>query len=136
MTFVFGKKSEAKLETCQEQLQFLARETIKVSPIDFGIIHGWKSDEEQMENFLKGVSKLDGVNNKSKHQSLPSKAFDIACYIDGKITWDEHYYAIVFGCMETIARQHNIPLRWGGTFNNKKHPKKFKGWDSGHFELI
>lgn len=125
--YKLSNSSLMKLSTCDTRLQELFQEAIKYSPIDFGITEGHRGIEDQKKYYKEGKSKIDGVNQKGKHNSFPSLAVDIACYIDGKITWDKEYYYAVYGVVETIARQMSIPIRWGGNF------KSF--FDGCHFEL-
>lgn len=82
-----------------------------------------RSVEEQQEHYAKGRTKpgkiityCDGVKKKSKHNSLPSKAFDFAIKKDGKVTWDEKYYASAWA----FFRKKGLNVRWGGDFSKLK----------------
>lgn len=75
--FQFSKASNAKLNTCHPELQIIMREAIKVSPIDFGIAEGYRSEVRQRYLFSIGRSKIDGINRLSKHNHKPSMAVDI-----------------------------------------------------------
>ena len=74
MSYSYGKKSRERLETCHIDIQLIMNEVIKI--YDVSVLEGHRSDEKQMEYFLKGLSKLDGINDKSEHQKLPSMAID------------------------------------------------------------
>lgn len=126
--YKFSDSSLTKLSTCDERLQELFKEVIKHCPIDFGISCGHRGIEEQQQAYNDGKSKIDGINKKSKHNHSPSLAVDVFAVIDGKQNWNEKYYYIIYGVVETIARQMSIPIRWGGNF------KDF--FDGCHFELI
>jgi peptidoglycan L-alanyl-D-glutamate endopeptidase CwlK len=128
MTYKFSERSLNKLGTCDERLQELFLEAIKLTPIDFGISEGYRDTETQQKYFKEGKSKLDGVNNKSKHNYLPSRALDLYAYVGGKASWDKIHLSTIYGVVETIARQKSIPIRWGGNF------KSFL--DMPHYELI
>lgn len=60
----------------------------------------------------KIVTYCDGVRKKSKHNSLPSRAFDFAIKKDGKVVWDEKYYASAWA----FFRKKGLNVRWGGNF--------------------
>jgi hypothetical protein len=78
--FYFSKSSLSKLEGVDQRLQFLAKEVLKITPIDFAITDGLRTKEEQQRLFKEGKSKCDGINNISKHQE--GKAIDICpCYL-------------------------------------------------------
>jgi peptidoglycan L-alanyl-D-glutamate endopeptidase CwlK len=127
----FSEKSLNVLKNVDEQLQLLFKESIKVSPIDFGIpsTGGNRSIEEQYSLYLDGKSKCDGYKKKSYHQT--GKAVDFYAFINGKASWDKIHLALVASVIMTVANQLNINIRWGGTFNSNV----FKGWDYPHIEL-
>jgi peptidoglycan L-alanyl-D-glutamate endopeptidase CwlK len=83
--FHFSQSSLSKLEGVDKRLQFLAKEVLKISPIDFAITSGLRTLEEQQELFKQGKSKCDGIKIKSKHQL--GLAIDICPVIDGKIDY-------------------------------------------------
>ena len=91
----FSESSLKKLGTCDERLQQVMNAAIIDSPIDFGIIYGIRTPEEQYELYKQGRTKQgnivtykDGYRELSTHNYSPSKACDIACFVDGKLTWD------------------------------------------------
>jgi peptidoglycan L-alanyl-D-glutamate endopeptidase CwlK len=79
--YKFGEKSQARFDTLHEDLQKILNEALKI--YDFSIIEGHRTLEIQQSYFDRGLSKLDGINNKSKHQSYPSMAVDIMPYKKG-----------------------------------------------------
>lgn len=117
----FSKESQKKLFTCHPFLQEICNELIKET--DFTIICGHRDKEAQNEAFAKGASKLKWP--KSKHNTKPSKAVDIAPY---PIDWNNHvrFYQLA-ARFKQIAEYKRISITWGGDF------KKFK--DLPHFEL-
>jgi len=127
LNFKFSKSSINKLNTVDKRLQLLANEVLEISPYDFAITEGLRTLEKQQEHFKKGVSKCDGIKNKSKHQE--GKAIDIMVYDENsKGTWEERYYREVANIFKQKARELNINIRWGGDW------KSFK--DCPHFELV
>ncbi len=76
----FGKKSKVERDTLDPYLQQVLNRAIRET--DFSILEGARTAEKQAEYFAKGVSKLDGVTNKSKHQVTEeqplSRAVDVA----------------------------------------------------------
>ncbi len=88
----FGKTSKQRLETCHKDLQTICNEVIKY--YDFSVIEGHRTLETQQKYFKEGKSKLDGINQKSKHQGekIPKEVQSPhnSCYDDkGKILVDE-----------------------------------------------
>lgn len=118
----FSKASKDKLATCHPFLQEICYELIK--EIDFTVICGHRNKEEQDAAFSKGSSKLKWP--KSKHNSEPSRAVDIAPY---PIDWNNHVaFESLAKRFKQIAEEKSIKIKWGGDF------KGFR--DLPHFELV
>jgi len=127
MSFKLGKNSINNLVGVDGRLIAIADLAITLSNIDFGIpsTGGLRSTEDQAKLFEDGVSKADGVNNKSYHQS--GKALDVYAYVDGKASWDKLHLALIASSMLQASAQLGYKLKWGGLW---------KSWqDMPHFEL-
>ena len=139
MGFQFSKSSKDRMGGVHPDLISTFNEAIKYSPVDFGVpeFGGKRTQGEQYQLFLKGLSKCDGTKNKSKHQS--GMALDFYAYV-GKATWDKNCLSIVAGAIMTnhakLKKEGKVSkdydLVWGGTFGSDN----FNGWDMPHFELI
>jgi peptidoglycan L-alanyl-D-glutamate endopeptidase CwlK len=81
--YKFGARSKKHYDTLHPDLQKILDEVIKI--YDFSIIDGLRTSEQQQELFHKGVSQLDGINKKSKHQGdgKVSYAVDVMPYKKG-----------------------------------------------------
>ena len=130
----FSQASSDKLKTCDPQLVLLMSETMRVTPIDFTILEGHRSVERQQRLFRQGASKLDGINRKSKHNASPSLAVDIAPY---PIDWQDltRFYFLA-GAVLSVARFHDIPIRWGGDWDGDSSWNDQTFHDLPHFELL
>lgn len=119
----FGKKSLERLATCHPDIQAIAHELIK--EMDVTVICGHRNKEDQNKAYDMGKSKLRWP--KGKHNSLPSKAMDIAPY---PVDWDNIKGPGGFSEMckriEKIAKRLGIKVRMGRDFS-------FKDWN--HVEL-
>lgn len=137
MSFQFSKRSAERMKGVNTDLIKIFNKAIKISPIDFGIPKhgGIRTVTEQNILFNDGLSKCDGYNLKSKHQS--GNALDFYAFVDGKASWDKVHLAMVASAILTSANELkkrgeiNIDLRWGGTFNSDT----FDGWDMPHIEV-
>jgi len=74
--YTFGTKSRAKLDTCHPDLVMIAEEAIKI--YDFSVIFGARTTKEQIALFEDGKTTLDGVNQRSKHQTDESQPLAMA----------------------------------------------------------
>ena len=134
----FSKKSKDRLMTCHRDLQKIS--AVACSRKDFSVLEGTRTLEQQQKYFAEGKSKLDGIKKKSKHQSNPSMAIDIA---PTPINWDDTkaFFAmsdIMFDVASELKASGEIThrLRWGGDFNQDGDYTNDKFVDMPHWELI
>ena len=126
----FGKTSQARLATCHPDLQLLMNALIK--HIDVSIICGHRTEAEQNKAFNEGKSKLKFPQ--SKHNSLPSKAVDIACY---PIDWnDRGRFYLMIGYVRRLADELGIKIRVGADWNGDYNTDDQNFHDLPHIELV
>lgn len=70
------------------------------------------------------LTRCDGIKNKSKHNYLPSQAFDVAVVIGGKAQWQEIFYIPLGRAIGELGYSDRV--RWGGHFSFRDYP---------HFEV-
>lgn len=125
-----SKSSLAQLATCDPRLQRVLRYAIQW--IDFTVLEGHRDKASQNKAFDEGKSQVRWPNG--KHNSLPSRAVDIAPY---PIDWNDRERFVLFaGVILGISGMLGIRLRWGGDWNQDWKVKDEKFRDLGHFELI
>lgn len=129
----FSKLSETRLSTLDIRLQNLLTEAIK--RVDFTVLCGHRGEDEQNEAFQKGASKLRFPY--SKHNSLPSKAVDVAPWFpDIKIDWkDSAAFARLAGYIQRIADEQGTKIRWGGDWDGDWKTADERFLDLPHIEL-
>ena len=121
--FKFSSQSLKNLETCDPQLIFLCKKVMETQVIDFSIIQGHRTQEQQDKALISLASLVSWPN--SKHNSRPSLAVDIAPY---PIDWnDKESFALLAGLMLGVAASNGILIKWGGHFKSLQ--------DMPHFEL-
>lgn len=126
----FSQDSLIHLEYCDDKIKRIANEAIKF--VDFSVVCGYRDKDEQTTAYNEGHSKTPWPQ--SLHNSLPSQAVDVQPYPwDGQNLKGFYFLAGVF---LTIAYNFNIPLRWGGDWDNDKNFENNKFNDLFHFELI
>lgn len=120
--FKFSQSSIKRLNTIHPSLKLIMEESLKVSPIDFGIPAdgGKRTAERQNELFKQGVSKCDGYVNKSNHQT--GNAVDVYAYVDGAASWDKKHLTLLAGTILSTANRLiqegkiDISIEWGGNW--------------------
>ena len=130
--FKFSTKSEQLLNMVQKELNILAHEVLKISPIDFSITEGYRSRMKQKELYTDGKSKIDGEIKLGKHQL--GKAIDIVCCKEGYKEPLRDIY-IVIGLFVAKAKELKINIRVGALWN-KSSTKDNDFVDAFHIELI
>jgi len=122
--FVLSKKSKDLLYTCHEDLISVVELAIRISPIDFSVICGARDEYAQNLAFAGGNSSVRYPY--SKHNKVPSDAFDLAPY---PIDWEnEDGFCILGGVILTAAKILRIELVWGQKWEKLR--------DLGHFQRV
>ncbi len=130
----FSQRSIDALSTCHVDLQVLCLRVIQF--IDFTVLEGFRSDEDQLEAMFQGKSRVGPES--SLHCQKPSLAVDIAPYRKNKphIDWGgTSSFAYLAGWMMATAQAMGIPLRWGGDWDGDGETADNRFDDLGHFEL-
>ena len=117
----FGKRSKERLKGVDSRLVNVLNELIKI--MDVTIIEGVRSAERQEELLKKGATKV----KYSKH--MEGKAVDLAPYPIDWINRDGFHY--MGGMIRGIAKQLNVPVRWGGDWDSDGDVK-----DNGFDDLV
>jgi len=142
----FGKVSAERLETCHPDLGKICHRVVRV--FDISILEGARLDERQLMLFNDGKSKLDGINERSKHQVTEedplSYAADVAPYpidFDNEHKAKARFYMMAghfFQAAEDLFAEGEIThlLRWGGDWDSDKEFDDQSFDDLPHFELI
>jgi peptidoglycan L-alanyl-D-glutamate endopeptidase CwlK len=81
--FYFSSSFLSHLEGVDPRLQFLAKEVLKISPIDFAITEGLRTSQRQVQLYREGKTKT--LN--SKH--IDGKAIDICPVINNKLDFSK-----------------------------------------------
>ena len=125
--FKFSNKSEQLLNTVCKELNVLAHEVIKISPIHFQITEGYRDRMRQKELYNDGKSKT--LN--SKH--CECKAIDIVCCKEGYTEPLRDIY-IVIGLFIAVAKQLNIKIKVGALWD-KTSTKDNNFIDAFHIQV-
>jgi len=111
MSFKLSKRSLSRLEGVNKRLIAVVKTGITLTDVDFGVLEGVRSKERQQKLVDKGASKT----MKSKH--LDGLAVDLIAYVDGRVSWELPLYDKIADAMKEAAKQHDVPIRWGGAWN-------------------
>jgi peptidoglycan LD-endopeptidase CwlK len=111
MSFRLSDRSLSMLQGVDEQLVATVKLAILITKIDFGVICGIRTMEEQRALFDKGASKT----MRSKH--LDGKAVDLMAYIGSRGSWELNLYDDIADAMKQAATETGAVLRWGAAWH-------------------
>ena len=118
MTFKLSERSLGNLKGVDARLQKAVQHAIGETKVDFGVICGLRTIEEQRELVAKGASQT----LKSKH--LTGDAVDLMAYIGSRGSWELNLYDDIADAMRKGAELANVPIRWGAAW----HIKDIRDW--------
>ena len=111
MSFKLSQRSLDNLKGVDARLQKAVQHAIGKTTIDFGVICGLRTIEEQRELVAKGASQT----LKSKH--LDGEAVDLMAFISGRASWELNLYDDIADAMREGAELANVPVRWGAAWH-------------------
>ena len=127
----FSTTSKERRDTCHPDLIKILDLAITLSAIDFGVSEGHRPTARQQKLYAQGrtepgkiVTRVDGITQKSRHQTNPSEAVDLYAYYNGRAQWKQIDLAYIAGVMQAAARilfakgtiSHLVT--WGGNWDN------------------
>ncbi len=121
MTFALGPRSLARLEGVHPDLVRVVKAAILTCPVDFTVLQGVRTLEEQKAFVAAGKSQT--LN--SRH--LTGHAVDLGAWVNDTISWDAHLYPLMATSVVGTGQRLGVPIIWGGTWRTIK--------DLDHFEL-
>jgi len=106
-------------------MQKIAQLAIFWSAVDVSLIEGYRTPERQQALFKRGLTKIDGIHKKGKHNYKPSLALDFCAYIPGMRAraYDKTHLAYIAGIFSAAAAyllnkgEISHRLRWGANWD-------------------
>jgi peptidoglycan L-alanyl-D-glutamate endopeptidase CwlK len=111
MSFKLSTRSLGKLEGVDSTLVDVVERAIELTKVDFGVIYGMRTLEEQEKLVAAGKSQT----MKSNH--LVGKAVDLMAYVDGKGCWELNVYDDLCDAMKAAAEELGTPIKWGAAWS-------------------
>tara|TARA_Y100000004_G_C8872626_1_gene393996 strand:+ start:412 stop:882 length:471 start_codon:yes stop_codon:yes gene_type:complete len=111
VTFKLSQRSKDRLAGVDADLVAVVHHAITVTEVDFGVICGLRTIEEQKELVAKGASKT----MKSKH--IDGKAVDLMAYIGSRGSWELNVYDEIADAMKEGAKALGVGVRWGAAWH-------------------
>ena len=122
--YKLSKRSLSKLQGVNEPLVATVKRAIELTKVDFGVICGLRTEEEQRALVAKGASQT----MRSRH--LTGNAVDLMAYIDGRGCWELKMYDEIADAMKQAAQDTGAKIRWGCAW----HIDDIRNWHGGTME--
>ena len=116
MAYNLSSRSKSRLEGVEEDLVKVVERAIELTEVDFGVIQGLRTMEEQKSLVAKGASKT----MKSKHliqDSGYSHAVDVVAYDGSNVIWELNVYDEIADAMKAAAIELDVGVRWGAAWS-------------------
>lgn len=133
MPFTLSARSRANLAGVHPHLVRVVDLAIRLSPVDFTVTAGNRTQAEQDALYAQGRTKPGRVvtwTRNSRH--IGGFAVDVAPWVDGAISWDDNgklgLWPQIAAAFKSAAEQLDTPIVWGGDWKQDKR-------DRPHFEL-
>jgi len=111
MSFKLSQRSLDKMEGVDADLVAVTKRAIELTKIDFGVIYGMRTIQEQEKLVAAGKSQT----MKSKH--LVGRAVDLMAYVDGKGCWELNVYDDLCDAMKEAAEELRVAIKWGAAWS-------------------
>lgn len=121
--YALSQRSKDRLEGVHPSLARLVHKAIELTEVDFSVLQGLRTIEQQEEYVRRGVSRT--MN--SKHLKQPDgfgHAVDLGAYVRGAIRWELPLYFKIAEAMREAATLYDTPIRWGGAWVNLLETEK------------
>lgn len=130
MNYAWDDRSCGVLNELRQDLRTVIEGAAKVCPVEFQLVDGARTIDEQRKLFAAGKSKInpDSLDPKelveqAKHVvnkiEPKARAVDIVLRVSGKaaLAYDRTHLAFVAGVIVSEGARRNIPIRWGGNWD-------------------
>jgi peptidoglycan LD-endopeptidase CwlK len=121
MSFRLGTRSQERLKGVHPDLVKVVERAIQLTPVDFTVLEGLRTEARQRELVARGASKT--MN--SRH--LTGHAVDLGAFVGGEVRWDWPLYHRIAAAVKAAAAELEVPIEWGGDWRSFK--------DGPHWQL-
>ena len=111
MGFTLSQRSLDRLEGVHDDMVRVVKKAIDLTKVDFGVICGLRTIEEQKALVDKGASQT----MKSKH--IDGLAVDLMAYVGGRASWELNLYDDIADAMMEAAKLEDVSVRWGAAWH-------------------
>ena len=112
MSFKLSERSQRNLHGVHPDIVTVVTAAIEITRVDFGVIEGVRSLEDQEANVAAGRSQTMASKHLVQDDGY-GHAVDLMAYVGGKGCWELNVYDDVADAIAAAARIKKVPIRWG-----------------------
>lgn len=119
--YKLGSNSRKELQGVHPDLVAVVERAIQITEQDFTVFDGIRTAADQRALYNRKASQLDGHKKISKHQVQSDgygHAVDLVPWINGRPVWDWDAIYVIADAVVEAARELNVDLRWGGSWDH------------------
>ncbi|MBU3970627.1 MAG: M15 family metallopeptidase [Alphaproteobacteria bacterium] len=116
MGYALGAKSLAELQGVDPRLVMVVKRAIEISPQDFSVHDGLRTEAEQTALVRKGASQTMNSMHRKQADGY-GHAVDLVPYINGKLRWEWPAIFPIAAAVKFAAAELNVQVRWGGCWD-------------------
>ncbi len=131
MSFKLSKRSQINLRGVHPDVVKVVTAAIELTRVDFGVIEGVRSLEDQKANVAAGRSQTMASKHLVQEDGY-GHAVDLMAYVEGKGCWELNVYDDVADAIAAAARVKKVPIRWGCAW----HISDIRGWGGSMEEAM
>lgn len=113
MGYALGVKSLAELAGVDPRLVMVVKRAIEISPQDFSVHDGLRTEAEQTALVRKGASQTMNSMHRKQADGY-GHAVDLVPYINGKLRWEWPAIFPIAAAVKFAAAELGVQVRWGG----------------------
>jgi peptidoglycan L-alanyl-D-glutamate endopeptidase CwlK len=118
MSFTFGQRSESELEGVHPKLVSVVRRALEVTQIDFAVIDGLRTQEQQNEYVRTGASKTMNSMHLRQRDGY-GHAVDLVPCVFGKPRWEWPLIFQVTAAVRQASIELQVPITWGACWDKR-----------------
>lgn len=116
MAYALGAKSLAELAGVDPRLVAVVKRAIEISPQDFSVHDGLRTEAEQTELVRRGASQTMNSMHRKQADGF-GHAVDLVPYINGKLRWEWDAIYPIAAAVKFAAAELRVNIRWGGCWD-------------------
>ncbi len=131
--YFYSPISEQRLSTADPDLQRVFRKVLQI--VDHAVLEGYRDENKQNQYYKENKSRVQYP--KGKHNGKPSKAVDVAPWVNGKASYQIPHCIYFAGVVMAVAELEGVRLRWGGNWDMDAEVMTDQDFqDLVHFEKV